>query len=698
MILPALLLAFASVAYADDISLYSSGGTSNFTNGTLQYQGTSPLAYDGSGALSAPTTPAAASTSWNSYNVDPAGVWAPAITGSSWVSNSSNAGPGGSVIDPNDFYYYQTTFTANGGAAPYDGSISVMSDDTAEILLNGMVIVPFGTVGGDGHCADGMPSCSVVDTVWLNGTLLNAGTNTLEIINAQTGLGPAGVDMSADLTQTPEPASLLLLGSGLLGLAFILFRKNKAASLSGTSQSGSASQLTLSSIPGGNMKMRIFAAMAVLVLSASYANAAAIPYGNVGTPITYNTDLVATQSSPMVLAYYWSASAADTDYLMVFDAATGKFLSMDPGGSQTTANIRFFDNQPNPGSVPPGTSITLYGASMGDKLQLDMVNTTTGDTLTSDPATSPDGVSHAYDTMFSGIIPDSSVAITNGVYIGMEDLTRAESSDFDYNDDQYVMTGVSTTPEPGTLLLLGTGLLGMAFIAFRKSRSSHIAGVAGVLVAFLCLTGTARADSTSGAFYYQDLGLYTTLGTPSAPTSVPAGSPNATFTANGTLGNVFSFDLPNPGVSGDVNLSKFLTAGGDTISGLTSAAGGYNINNGVFVFTGYTDLTAGQTYEFTHDDGMMLYLTGNGLTNYAAINSPGATAADTDYFHVSNTGTYSYEVIYAEVNGGPAVLTSDIPSSATPEPSSLLLLGTGLLGLAFVASRKSKTSGMVMHA
>jgi hypothetical protein len=135
------------------------------------------------------------------------------------------------------------------------------------------------------------------------------------------------------------------------------------------------------------------------------------------------------------------------------------------------ANTRFFGNQPNPGSVAAGTSVTLYGASAGDKLQLDMVNTSTGNTLTSDPSTSPDGISHAYDTMFTGTIPDSSVAITNGVYIGMEDLTRAESSDFDYNDDQYVMTGVSTTPEPGTLLLLGTGLLGLALILFRKNKA-----------------------------------------------------------------------------------------------------------------------------------------------------------------------------------------------------------------------------------
>jgi hypothetical protein len=39
----------------------------------------------------------------------------------------------------------------------------------------------------------------------------------------------------------------------------------------------------------------------------------------------------------------------------------------------------------------------------------------------------------------------------------------------------FVFTDIATTPEPSSLLLLGTGLLGLAFFAFRKAKSSSMA-------------------------------------------------------------------------------------------------------------------------------------------------------------------------------------------------------------------------------
>jgi hypothetical protein len=235
LILPLVFVTFASVAFADSIHIGSYGTNANGTgytasglnNTALQFVGTSSLNSGYATNLVAAVNPASTSGSKSTYDTSSAGVWTAAITGTSWVTNTTTAGPNcsGSQCDANGFYYYTTTFTANGGT--YGGSISVMADDTTEVLLNGKVIVPFGSIGGDGHCSVGEPNCATVDTISLSGILLNAGTNTLEIIDAQTGGNGAGVDFSANLTQAPEPSSLLFLGTGLLGLAFGLFRKNK---------------------------------------------------------------------------------------------------------------------------------------------------------------------------------------------------------------------------------------------------------------------------------------------------------------------------------------------------------------------------------------------------------------------------------------------------------------------------------------
>jgi hypothetical protein len=243
-ILPALLLGLASVAYADNITLNSSGCSSlPCTGGALQYLGSASLNSNYSSVgLSAPTSPTSVpptATGFMTYSVNPASsgnsVWLPAVGSSSWVSfSTTGASYNPNPAIPDDFYYYQTTFSALGGT--YDGTLSVMADDTAEVILDAgtadaLVLVNFGTVGSDGACADHQPTCVSVDTISLNDISLLNGVNTLTIINAQTGLSAEGVDLTTNLSQTPEPSSLLFMGTGLLGLALVVFWKNKPSGL-----------------------------------------------------------------------------------------------------------------------------------------------------------------------------------------------------------------------------------------------------------------------------------------------------------------------------------------------------------------------------------------------------------------------------------------------------------------------------------
>ena len=172
-----------------------------------------------------------------------------------------------------------------------------------------------------------------------------------------------------------------------------------------------------------------------------------------------------------VTAVYVYANAADTSILNEVTLPIGPiFCNHDTVGCTGASSGDTFD---------------LFPPSQSGLIVFSLDNVTRGNLFTSDAADS-DGNFHVlitsnFDDFGVGALPGAAATALGSLsgsvtFVGWEDKTMGQGSDFDYNDLIFAFVNTRSgrdvdIPEPLTLSLFGAGLAGAAWVGRRRKKA-----------------------------------------------------------------------------------------------------------------------------------------------------------------------------------------------------------------------------------